>query len=339
MTEDAGGSGRGAAMKAAAGAGGGAASGPGGSARPVLKELVLTRIFDAPRSLVFKMWTEPKHLAQWWGPHGYTNPVCEVDLRPGGKLLIHMQDPVLPVNPMTGVFHEIVEPERLVFTGFAAPDSNGAAQLEVLTTVTFEELHGRTKLTMRAQVLKATPQMGPALDGMTQGWTESLERLGDVLVNPFDATPLAARELVFRRFLDAPREQVFDAWTDAAQIGNWWGPQGFKTTTHAMDVRPGGIWDFTMHGPDGRDYKNKIVYLEVNRPAFLAYQHSGEGADAAVQFRATVTLGEMFGKTSLTLRLIFPTAEARDHNVKTYHSIEGGTQTLERLAQLVEKRA
>jgi uncharacterized protein YndB with AHSA1/START domain len=319
--------------------GGSSAAGPaGGAVGTALKELVLTRIFDAPRSLVFKVWTDPKHLAQWWGPHGYTNPVCEVDLRPGGKLLIHMQDPVLPMNPMTGVFHEIVEPERLVFTGFALPDKNGVPQLEVLTTVTLEDLNGKTKLTMRAQVLKAAPEMGPALEGMTQGWTESLERLGDVLVNPLDKTPLAAREIVIRRFLDAPRERVFEAWTDAAQIGNWWGPKGFKTTTYAMDVRPGGVWDFTMHGPNGRNYKNKIVYLEVDRPKFLAYQHAGEGADAGVQFRSTVTLGEMFGKTSLTLRMIFATAEAREHNVKTYHSIEGGEQTLERLAQLVETR-
>jgi uncharacterized protein YndB with AHSA1/START domain len=345
MTQDMGSSGSGGAAGMARGGAGARSSGLGGlggaaeGAGAVVKELVLTRIYDAPRSLVFKMWTDPKHLAQWWGPHGYTNPVCEVDLRPGGKLLIHMQDPVLPVNPMTGVFHEILDPERLVFTGFALPDKHGVPQLEVLTTVTFEDVNGKTKLTMRAQVLKAAPEMGPALEGMEQGWTESLERLGDVLVNPFDTTPLGAREIVIRRFIDAPRERVFDAWTDAAHISNWWGPKGFRTTTYAMDVRPGGIWDFTMHGPGGRDYRNKIEYVEVNRPKFLAYKHSGEAADAAVQFRSTVTFGEMFGKTSLTLRMVFATVEAREHNVKTYHSIEGGKETLERLANMLEKRA
>lgn len=310
--------------------------GTGAAPSPVIKELVLTRIFNAPRALVFKAWTDPKHLARWWGPHGYTNPVCEVDLRPGGKLLIHMQDPVMPVNPMTGMFEEICEPERLVFLSMAMADADGVAQLQVRNTVTFEEVNGKTKLTLNARVLKATPQVAHCLDGMTQGWTESLERLGDILVNPLDMTPLAARELVFRRFLSAPREKVFDAWTDPAQIGKWWGPQGFTTTTYAMDVRPGGLWDFTMHGADGRDYKSKIVYLQVERPIFLAYKQAGEGVDAGVRFHATVTLGEMFGKTSMTLRLLFATAAERDHNVKTYHSIEGGTQTLERLAQHVE---
>jgi len=313
------------------------ASAGSGQSTPAIKELTLTRMFNAPRSLVFRMWTDPKHVGRWWGPHGYTNPVCELDARPGGKILIHMQDPIMPVNPMTGVFEEIVEPERLVFISMALPDADGIPQLQVRNTVTFEDVNGKTKLTLNARVLKATPQIGPALDGMTQGWTETLERLGDILVNPLDTTPLAARELVFRRFLSAPREKVFDAWTDAEQIAKWWGPQGFQTTTHAMDVRPGGVWAFSMHGPDGRTYKSKVVYLQVERPTFLAYQQAGEGADAGVQFHSTVTLGEMFGKTGMTLRILFATAEEREHNVKTYHSIEGGTQTLERLAEHVER--
>ena len=80
------------------------------------KEVTITRLFDAPRALVFKAWTDPKQLAQWWGPHGFTTPVCEVDVRPGGALLIHMRGPDGVVYPNKGVFHEIVEPDRLVFT-------------------------------------------------------------------------------------------------------------------------------------------------------------------------------------------------------------------------------
>jgi uncharacterized protein YndB with AHSA1/START domain len=78
------------------------------------------------------------------------------------------------------------------------------------------------------------------------------------------------REIVTTRVFDAPREMVFDAWTDPKHIGQWWGPIGFTTTTHEMDVRPGGVWRFTMHGPDGRDYKNRIVYTEIVRPERLA---------------------------------------------------------------------
>jgi uncharacterized protein YndB with AHSA1/START domain len=303
------------------------------------QELTLVRIYNAPRTLVFKVWTDPKHIAQWWGPHAYTNPVCELDPRPGGAILIHMQGPGQPPNPMTGTFREIREPELLVFISEALPDASGEPQLQVLNTVTFEDLNGKTKLTLRVKVLKANAAMAGPLQGMEQGWAETLERLGDFLVNPFDSTPLAARELVFRRMIKAARALVFDAWTDPAKIAHWWGPNGFKTTTYSMDVKPGGVWDFTMHGPDGRDYKNKIVYTAVERPKFLAYQHAGEGADSGVRFHSTVTFGEMFGMTSITLRLLFATAEARDHNVKTYHSLEGGEQTMNRLLQYAENSA
>jgi uncharacterized protein YndB with AHSA1/START domain len=139
------------------------------------QELVLTRVFDAPRELVFKVWTDPKHVARWWGPHGFTNPVCESDLRPGGAILIHMRGPNGVVYPMTGVFQEFVRPERLVFTS-AALNSDGNP-FEMLTTVTFAEESGKTKQILRARVIKTTPQAAPYLAGMEQGWTQSLERL------------------------------------------------------------------------------------------------------------------------------------------------------------------
>lgn len=141
------------------------------------RELVLTRVFDAPRELVFKLWTDPKHVAQWWGPHGFTNLVCELDLRPGGAILIHMRGPDGIVYPMTGVYEEVVRPERLVFTS-AALDLDGNPMFEVLTTVTFAEESGKTKQILRARVIRRTAQAAPYLAGMEAGWTQSLERLG-----------------------------------------------------------------------------------------------------------------------------------------------------------------
>jgi uncharacterized protein YndB with AHSA1/START domain len=140
------------------------------------QELVLTRVFDAPRGLVFKVWIDPKHVAQWWGPSGFTNPLCELDLRRGGAILIHMRGPNGVVYPMTGVYQEVVEPERLVFTS-AALDDEGNPMFEVLTTVTFAEESGKTKQILRARVIKMTPQAAPYIAGMEQGWTQSLERL------------------------------------------------------------------------------------------------------------------------------------------------------------------
>jgi uncharacterized protein YndB with AHSA1/START domain len=140
------------------------------------QELVLTRVFDAPRELVFKVWTDPKHVAQWWGPKGFTNPFCELDLRPGGAILIHMRGPDGTVYPMTGVYQEVVRPERLVFTS-GALDADGNPLFEVLTTVTFTEESGKTKQILKARVIKRTAQAAPYLAGMEAGWTQSLERL------------------------------------------------------------------------------------------------------------------------------------------------------------------
>jgi PhnB protein len=141
------------------------------------KVLVLTRVFDAPRELVFKAWIDPKHVAQWWGPHGFTNPVCELDARPGGAIRIHMRGPDGTIYPMTGVFHEIVEPERIVFTTRALEDADGNPGLEVHETVTFTEEDCKTTITLRAVVVRATPAAAGALAGMEAGWSQSLERL------------------------------------------------------------------------------------------------------------------------------------------------------------------
>jgi uncharacterized protein YndB with AHSA1/START domain len=140
------------------------------------QELVLTRVFDAPRELVFKAWTDPRRMEKWWGPHRFTNPVCELDARVGGAIRIHMRAPNGVVYPMTGVYQEVVEPERLVFVS-SAMDADGNPLFDILNTVTFEDQNGKTKQTLRARVIKITPQAPPYLAGMEQGWTQTLERL------------------------------------------------------------------------------------------------------------------------------------------------------------------
>lgn len=143
----------------------------------VLKELTITRLINAPRQRVWKAWTDPKQVAQWWGPRGFTNPVCEVDAKPGGKILIHMSGFGM-LAPMAGVFKEVVEPERLVFTNNAYFDTSlSKILIEGITTVTFADESGKTRLTIHAAVLKAAPEATQALAGMDQGWTEQIEKL------------------------------------------------------------------------------------------------------------------------------------------------------------------
>jgi uncharacterized protein YndB with AHSA1/START domain len=148
---------------------------------PMTREVTLTRIIDAPRALVWAAWTEPKHMAQWWGPHQFTNPVCEMDVRPGGKMLIHMKAPDGTVYPMPAIFTEVVKPERLRFTAYAE-GLDGTKYLESDTIVTFEEQGARTKLTVKASAKGFHPAAPQMLAGMDAGWSQSLEKLETLLV-------------------------------------------------------------------------------------------------------------------------------------------------------------
>lgn len=146
-----------------------------------------------------------------------------------------------------------------------------------------------------------------------------------------------ARSIVASRIYDAPRELVFDAWTDPKHISEWWGPYGFSTTTSAFDLRPGGEWRFVMHGPDGADYGNKVVFMEVVRPERLVYDHGGTDGVNPVRFRVTVTFEEVGDDTRVTLRLVFPSAEM--HAVVSERgAVEGAEQTLARLAAVLAAR-
>jgi uncharacterized protein YndB with AHSA1/START domain len=129
---------------------------------------------------VFKIWTEPHHLAKWWGPHDFTNPVCELDVRVGGRIFIEMHAPDGTVYPMTGTFREIVAPKRLVFDA-VAEDRNGRALLEGLVTVTFEDEGDKTRLTVREKAVALVPVAAPMIARMEISWAQSLFRLETVV--------------------------------------------------------------------------------------------------------------------------------------------------------------
>ena len=296
---------------------------PNPAALPMERELIITRIFDAPRELVFRAWTDPQHMARWWGPKHFTSRVEKMDVKPGGAWRIIMCAPDGAEHPAQGVYREILEPQRLVFTNDAV-DKDGNVIIAGFTTVTFDDQNGKTKLTLETRGVAKVAYAAQYLQGMEMGWTQSLERLGESLEKASD------REIVITRVFDAPRDLVFQVWTDPKHVGSWWGPNGFTTTTHEIDIRPGGVWRFMMHGPDGVDYPNKIVYLEIAKPALLVYDHGDEDQRG---FHVTVTFAEENGKTRLTMRSLFATAQERDMVVTKYHAIEGGNQTLDRFGE------
>ena len=142
---------------------------------PADRVLVITRVFDAPRSLVFKAWTDSEHLARWYGPKGFTLTHCKIDLRPGGAYRYCMRSPEGNDHWLQGVYREIVEPEKLVCT-YAWADGNGnATRPETVLALTFAEQDGKTALTLHQSVFESVT----ACDLHRQGWTSSLDRLAE----------------------------------------------------------------------------------------------------------------------------------------------------------------
>jgi uncharacterized protein YndB with AHSA1/START domain len=146
-----------------------------------LNELTITELLNAPRSLTWRSWTDARHVAEWWGPAGFTNPVCEWDARPGGLIRIDMRAPDGTVVPMRGIFHDVHEPEWLDFTTTAFADGEGSDQLRVRHNVTFKEQDGKTRLTLQSRVVETIPATAPFPAGMEDVWNQSLDRLAELL--------------------------------------------------------------------------------------------------------------------------------------------------------------
>ena len=143
------------------------------------------------------------------------------------------------------------------------------------------------------------------------------------------------RSIIGIREFDAPRELVFSAWTDAKHLAQWWGPNGFTTTTSSFEFRPGGIWRFVMHGPDGRDYQNRVTFDEILSPQRIVYRHGGGEDVEPVRFTQTVVFEDLGGRTRLIWRSDFPTAAERDRVIKEHGADKGRVECMARLDQFV----
>jgi uncharacterized protein YndB with AHSA1/START domain len=224
---------------------------------------------------------------------------------------------------MAGAFREIVEPERLVFTS-AALDKNGKPYFENLNSITFDQFEGnRTLITVHVQVLWSSPEAEQALSGMSLGWSMTLDRLNDHIAQPGEA---AGREITATRMYKASRELVWRMWTEEKHIAQWWGPNGFTTTIHHMDVRPGGEWRLTLHGPDGTDYPNHKIYEEVLAEARLVIRHV-----VWPPHRMYVTFSDAEEGTLVSIRMLFDLAEDRDKLVTEVGADKKLIENLDRL--------
>jgi uncharacterized protein YndB with AHSA1/START domain len=146
-----------------------------------------------------------------------------------------------------------------------------------------------------------------------------------------------SNEINIVRTYDAPVKVVWDAWTDPKKAAKWWGPRGFTITTHSKELKVGGIWHYTMHGPDGTDYPNKTLYHEVEKYSRLVYDHGGNDEQAPL-FRVTVTFEELGGKTKMDMTMTLPTPEAAEETRK-FIKKAGGNATWDRLAEYLTKES
>ena len=144
-------------------------------------------------------------------------------------------------------------------------------------------------------------------------------------------------EFKITRMYDAPVKTVWEAWTDVKQVAKWWGPRGFTLTTHGKDLKAGGFWKYTMHGPDGTNYENRTIYHEVVPYKRLVYDHGGS-EDRPPLFRVEVDFIDLNGKTKMVMNSIFETDEIAKE-MKKFIKAAGGTSTWDRLAEYLETEA
>jgi len=307
------------------------------------EEITISRVYDAPRELVWKAWTDPEHFKRWWGPKVFTTPFSKIDLRVGGKYLSCMRGPDGKDYWSTGVYREIVPNERIVLTdsfadekGNIVPASHygmtGDWPLEMLVTVTFEELGGKTKIILRHEGIPS----GMMSELTEAGWSESFDKLADSIVTDDRTRILAERgkqEVIISRVFDAPRDLVFRAYTDPSLIPQWWGPRYLTTTVDKMDVRPGGMWRFVQLDAAGNGYAFHGVYHEVRSPERIVDTFEFEGMPGHVSLE-TCTLEEIGGKTKMIGRSVYQTVEDRDGMIKSGME-EGVFESMDRLAELL----
>ena len=151
-------------------------------------------------------------------------------------------------------------------------------------------------------------------------------------------TIIQDNKVTYKRYFDVPINLAFEAWSSQEHLEQWWGPDGFTVTTKSMDFSKGGLWDFVMHGPDGRDYKNKIQFTEIKKPHSIYYKHFGHGEGIQdVAFESRILFEEAGKGTNLTMEQIFPSKEELERLANKYGAIEGGKQHLGNLGKYLDE--
>jgi uncharacterized protein YndB with AHSA1/START domain len=297
------------------------------------RELVAVRFLDAPRELVWKVWTEPRHIAHWWGPKGFTNTIHTMDVKPGGVWEFIMHGPDGINYPNKNTFEEVVKPERLVYV-HSAPAFRA--------TITFEEQGAKTKLTMRmvfesAELRDQIVKAHKAAEGLEQNMDRLVKHIGHVSAT----THKTLGDVFFKREFDAPRQLVFDAWTKRELLEKWWGPKGFTNPRCDIDVRPGGAIRIDMRGPNGIIYPMIGTFKEITPPERIVFVSGAidERGKPIFDVENIITFEELNGKTVLSVHA--SVTEVFDEVAYQHmRGMEiGWSQSLDRLQEMVQTLA
>jgi uncharacterized protein YndB with AHSA1/START domain len=289
--------------------------------------LVLERVFNAPVALVWKALTDTNDIPHW------SFDIRQFEPRVGFEFEFWGGDSKNRYLHRCAVTEAVPE-KRLAYTwryeGYAGD-----------SLVTFELFAqgSKTRVRLTHSGLQTFPKIAAfARSNFDAGWTELVgSSLKSFVETQRSEKLLGDRQIAATRVFDAPRELVWKAWTDPEHIAKWWGPNGFRTTTYSMELKPGGVWRYVMHGPDGRDFQNKVTYLEVVEPERLVYE-LGDGEDVEpVNHHVTVTFQDVGGKTRVDMLMVFASAQIRTHVIETYGAFEGLKQHLGRLEAYLAK--
>ena len=281
------------------------------------REIVISRVVNAPRDLVWQAWTDPRHVVKWWGPRGFSTTIKKMDFRVGGVWEHVMRGPDGVNYPNKSTFQEIVPQERIVFSHGGGRETGTGATFTA--TWSFETVEGsKTKLTGR--MVFPTPEARDFVAkefGAVEGGRQTLERLSEHLPS------MQMREFVLSREFAAPRDLVWKAWTDPEHLQRWFGPKGTQLKVHTYDLRPGGGFLYSMKTPDGHEMWGKWTFREIVSPEKLVVITSFSDATGGVtrhpfsaawplETLSTTTFTERNGKTTLSLRWIAYNATAEE---------------------------
>ncbi len=272
------------------------------------REIVISRVFDAPRELVWAAMTDPKQVVKWWGPRGFSTTIEEMDVRPGGTWKHVMRGPDGVNYPNLSVFQEVVKPERIVYSH--GGHREGGPGVNFVATWSFEEEAGKTRLTLRQVFPSVAERDFVAKEfGAIEGGKQTLERLSEHLTQ----AGAGSKDFILTRVFNAPRVLVWKAWTDPEHLKKWFGPKGFTMPGCSMDLRPGGVFHYGLRSPQGHEMWGKWTFKEINPPEKLVLVSSFSDAQGGItrhpmsatwplETLSTTTFTEEAGKTTLTLR-------------------------------------